>query len=158
MELKAAASAEWGPDTEKIRALFLAPVQAEMCYGVASWGFDTLLSVRERLERSNARASHIVEAIPKLANREDALRVARPKAINEVAHRRAMEYFLRLKAKGPEHAKVLDSIFRPERPIHIRLAKVQHLHSTIDKRESCMMRWGRSWLGVSTSKPPRRSS
>ncbi|KAH8616230.1 hypothetical protein ERJ75_000499900 [Trypanosoma vivax] len=103
-----------------------------MCYGVASWWFDTSLSDRERLERVQAQAAHIVAGTPKAANREDALREARLKPINEVAHRRALEYYLRLKAKGPVHAKVADSIFPPEHPIHVRLAKVQHLYSIID--------------------------
>ncbi|KAH8606834.1 putative RNase H [Trypanosoma vivax] len=103
-----------------------------MCYGVASWWFDTSLSDRERLERVQAQAAHLVAGIPKAANREDALREARLKPISEVTHRRALEYYLRLKAKGPVHAKVADSIFPPEHPIHVRLAKEQHLCSTID--------------------------
>ncbi|KAH8616385.1 hypothetical protein ERJ75_000482800 [Trypanosoma vivax] len=106
-----------------------------MCYGVASWWFDTSLSDRERLEKVQAQAAHIVAGIPKAANREDALRGARLKPTNEVAHRRALECCLRLKAKGPAHAKVADSIFAPERPIHVRLAKVQRLYSTIDSPE-----------------------
>ncbi|KAH8610340.1 hypothetical protein ERJ75_001110800 [Trypanosoma vivax] len=106
-----------------------------MCYGVASWWFDASLSDRERLERVQVQAAHIVAGIPKAANREDALREARLKPINEVAHRRALEYYLRLKAKSPAHAKVADSIFPPEHPIHVRLAKVQRLYSTIDGAE-----------------------
>ncbi|CCD18540.1 hypothetical protein, conserved (fragment), partial [Trypanosoma vivax Y486] len=131
MQLRAVASPERGPDREKPRTFFLALVQAKMCYGVASWWFDTSLSDRERLERVQAQAAHIVAAIPKAANREDALREARLKPINGVAHLRAVEYYLRLKAKGPSHANVADSIFPPEHPIHIRLAKAKHLHSTI---------------------------
>ncbi|KAH8620153.1 hypothetical protein ERJ75_000092300 [Trypanosoma vivax] len=52
-----------------------------------------------------------------------------------MAHRRALEYYLRLKAKGPAHAKVKDSIFPPEHPIYVRLARVQHLYSTIGGME-----------------------
>ncbi|KAH8615076.1 hypothetical protein ERJ75_000487800 [Trypanosoma vivax] len=106
-----------------------------MCYGIASWWFDASLSDRERLERVQAQAAHMVGGIPKAANREDALREARLKSINKVAHRRALEYYLCLKAKGPVHAKVADSIFPPEHPIHIGLATVQHLYSTIDGAE-----------------------
>ncbi|KAH8617721.1 hypothetical protein ERJ75_000349700 [Trypanosoma vivax] len=106
-----------------------------MCYGVASWRFDTSLSDRERLERVQTQAAHIVAGIPKVANREDALREACLKPINEVAHRRALGYYLRLKAKGPVHAKVADSIFPPEHPVHIRLSKVRHFYSTIDSPE-----------------------
>ncbi|KAH8607055.1 hypothetical protein ERJ75_001472800 [Trypanosoma vivax] len=106
-----------------------------MCYGVASWRFDTSLSDREGLERVQAQAAHIVAGIPKAANRKDALREAWLKPINEVAHRRALEYYLRLKAKGPVHAKVTYSIFPPEHPIRVRLAKVQHLYSIIDSPE-----------------------
>ncbi|KAG8340217.1 hypothetical protein TRVL_08951 [Trypanosoma vivax] len=40
-----------------------------------------------------------------------------------------------MKAKGPVHAKVAESIFPPEHPIHVRLAKVQHLYSPIDGME-----------------------
>ncbi|KAH8603209.1 hypothetical protein ERJ75_001846100 [Trypanosoma vivax] len=103
-----------------------------MCYGVASWWFDTSLSDRERLERVQAQAAHILAGNPKAANWEDALREARLKPTNEVAHRRALEHCLQLKAKGPVHAKVADSIFPPEHPIHVRLAKAQHLCRTIN--------------------------
>ncbi|CCD20778.1 reverse transcriptase (RNA-dependent DNA polymerase), partial [Trypanosoma vivax Y486] len=147
LQLRAVASPEWGPDREKLRAFYLALVQAKMCYGVASWWFDTSLSDRERLERVQAQAAHIVAGIPKAANREDALREARLKSINEVAHRRALEYYLRLKAKGPVHAKVADSIFPPEHPIHVRLAKVQKLYSIIDSPEkphdATVLQWAR---------------
>ncbi|CCD20356.1 retrotransposon hot spot protein, putative [Trypanosoma vivax Y486] len=102
LQLRAVASPEWGPDREKLRAFYLALVQTKMCYGVASWWFDAALSDRERLERVQAQAAHIVAGIPKAANREDALREARLKPINEVAHRRALENYLRLKAKGPD--------------------------------------------------------
>ncbi|KAG8338859.1 putative retrotransposon hot spot protein [Trypanosoma vivax] len=74
MQLRAVASPEWGPDRKKLRAFCVALVQAKMCYGVASWWFDASLSDRERLERVQARAAHIVAGIPKAANREDALR------------------------------------------------------------------------------------
>ncbi|KAH8616305.1 hypothetical protein ERJ75_000492300 [Trypanosoma vivax] len=147
LHLRAVASPEWGPDREKLRALYLALVQAKMCYGVASWWLDAALSDRERLERVQTQAAHIVAGIPKAANREDALREARLKPINEVAHRRALEYYLRLKAKGPVHAKVADSIFPPEHPIHVRLVKVQHLYSIIDKPEkphdATVLQWAR---------------
>ncbi|KAH8609148.1 hypothetical protein ERJ75_001268300 [Trypanosoma vivax] len=135
MQLRAVASPECGPDREKLRAFHLALVQAKMCFVVEPWLFDTSLSDRERLERVQAQAAHIAAGIPKAANLEDALREARLKLINEVAHRRALEYYLRLKAKGPAHAKVADSIFPPEHPIHVRLAKVQHLYSIIDSPE-----------------------
>ncbi|KAG8340174.1 hypothetical protein TRVL_09000 [Trypanosoma vivax] len=103
-----------------------------MCYGVASWWFGASLSSGERLERVQAQAAHIVAGIPKAANRDDALREARLKTVNEVAHLRALEYYLRLKAKGSVHAKVVDSIFPHEDPIHPRLAKAQHLYSIVD--------------------------
>ncbi|KAG8339489.1 hypothetical protein TRVL_09686 [Trypanosoma vivax] len=106
-----------------------------MCYGVASCCFDGSLSDREGLERVQAQAAHIVAGVPKAANREDALREARLKTVSGVPHRRALEYYLRLKAKGPVHTKVVDSIFPPEHPIHVRLAKVQHLYSTIGSPE-----------------------
>ncbi|KAH8605646.1 hypothetical protein ERJ75_001605500 [Trypanosoma vivax] len=147
MQLRAVASPEWGPDREKLRAFFLALAQAKMCYGVASWWFDASLSDRERLERVQAQAAHIVAGIPKAADREDALREARLKPINEVAHRRALEYYLRLKAKGPVHAKVADNIFPPERPIHVRLAKAQYFYSTIEGLEkphdATVLQWAR---------------
>ncbi|KAH8609116.1 putative Reverse transcriptase (RNA dependent DNA polymerase) [Trypanosoma vivax] len=132
IQLRAVASPEWGPDREKPRVFYLAFVQAKMCYGVASWWFDTSLSDRERLERVQTQAAHIVAAIPKAANREDGSLEARLKPISEVAHRRALEYYLGLKDKGLVHTKVADSIFPPEHPIHVRLAKVQHLYSIID--------------------------
>ncbi|CCD19406.1 retrotransposon hot spot protein (RHS), putative, (fragment), partial [Trypanosoma vivax Y486] len=135
MQLRAVASPEWGPEGEKLRAFYLALAQAKMCYGVASWWFDALLSDRERLERVQAQAPHIVAGIPKAANREGALCTTRAKPTDEVAHRRALEYYLRLKAKGPVHAKVADSSFPTERQIRIRLAKAQHLYSIIDSPE-----------------------
>ncbi|CCD19305.1 hypothetical protein ERJ75_000432400 [Trypanosoma vivax] len=135
MQLRAVAPPEWGPDREKMRAFYLALVPAKMCYGVVPSLFDTSLWDRERLERVQAQAAHIVACIPKAANLEDALRQERLKPINEVAQRRALEYYLRLKAKGPVHAKVADSIFPPEHSIHVRLAKVQRLYSIIDSPE-----------------------
>ncbi|KAG8340463.1 hypothetical protein TRVL_08707 [Trypanosoma vivax] len=135
LQLRAVASPECGPDRERLRAFCVALVQAKMCYGVASWWFDTSLLDLERLERVQAQAAHIVTGIPRAANREDALREARLKPINEVAHRKALEYDLRLNAKGPAHTKVGDSIFPPEHPIHVRLARAQHLCSTIDSPE-----------------------
>ncbi|KAG8341650.1 hypothetical protein TRVL_07518 [Trypanosoma vivax] len=62
-QLRAVVSPEWCPDREKLRPFYLAPVQAKMCYGVASWWFDTSLSGRERLERVRAQAAHIVAGI-----------------------------------------------------------------------------------------------
>ncbi|KAH8604595.1 putative Reverse transcriptase (RNA dependent DNA polymerase) [Trypanosoma vivax] len=132
LQLRAVASPEWGPDREKLRAFYLALVQAKMCYGVASWWFATSLSARDRLDTVQDQKPHIVAATPNAANLEDALREARLKPINEVAHRRALEYYLRLKAKGPVHAKVADRITPPEHPVQVRLAKVQHLYSIID--------------------------
>ncbi|KAG8344806.1 reverse transcriptase (RNA-dependent DNA polymerase) [Trypanosoma vivax] len=147
MQLRAVASPEWGPDREKLRPFYLALVQAKMCYGVSSWWFDTSLSARERLERVQAQAEHSLAGAPKAANREDALCEARLKPINEVAHRRALEYYPRLKAKGPAHAKVADSIFPSEHPIYIRLANVQHLYSIIDSTEkphdAKVLQWAR---------------
>ncbi|KAG8344892.1 hypothetical protein TRVL_04283 [Trypanosoma vivax] len=106
-----------------------------MCYGVASRWFDTSLSGRERLHRVRAQAAHMVAGIPKAANREDALREARLKPINGVAHRRALERYLRLKAKGLVHAKVAESIFPHERAIRVRLSTAQRLCGTIDGPE-----------------------
>ncbi|CCD16585.1 unnamed protein product [Trypanosoma congolense IL3000] len=126
------ASPEWGPDREELRAFYPALVQAKVCYGIASWWFDTSLSDRERLEKVQAQAAHIVAGIPKAANRDDAMREARLKPMNGVAHRRALEYCQRLKAKGAVHAKIAESIFPPEHPIHVRLAKVKHLYRTMD--------------------------
>ncbi|KAH8616858.1 putative Reverse transcriptase (RNA dependent DNA polymerase) [Trypanosoma vivax] len=123
MQLRAVASPGWGPDREKLRAFCLALFRAKVCYGIAPWWFDASLSDGERLERVLAQAARIVAGIPKAANREDPLREARLKPINEVARRRALEHYPRLKAKGPAHAKVADSIFPPEHPIHVRLAK-----------------------------------
>ncbi|CCD21365.1 reverse transcriptase (RNA-dependent DNA polymerase), partial [Trypanosoma vivax Y486] len=147
MQLRAVASPEWVPGREKLRAFYLALVQAKMCYGVASWWFDASLAGRERLGRVQAQAAHIVAGIPKAANREDALLEARLEPISDVAHRRASEYYLRLKAKGPLHAKEADSIFPPKHPIHVRLAKVQHLCSTIDSPEkphdAQVLQWAR---------------
>ncbi|KAG8340597.1 hypothetical protein TRVL_08575 [Trypanosoma vivax] len=54
MHLRPVASPEWGPDRQKLRAFCLVLVRAKMCYGVASWWFDTSLSDRERLERVQA--------------------------------------------------------------------------------------------------------
>ncbi|KAH8605701.1 hypothetical protein ERJ75_001592200 [Trypanosoma vivax] len=51
-QLLAVASPERGPDREQLRAFCLALVQNKMCYGVASWWFDTSLSDHERLERA----------------------------------------------------------------------------------------------------------
>ncbi|KAH8603643.1 hypothetical protein ERJ75_001801500 [Trypanosoma vivax] len=135
MQLRAVASPERVPEREKLRAFCVALVRAKMCYGVASWWFDTSLLDRERLDRVRAQAAHVAAGIPKAANREDALREARLKPINEAVHRRALEHYLCLKAKGPTHAKVADSIFPPEHPIHVRLAKAQRLCSTIGGTE-----------------------
>ncbi|KAH8612619.1 hypothetical protein ERJ75_000881400 [Trypanosoma vivax] len=147
MQLGAVASPEWGPEREKLRAFCFALVRAKMCYGVASRWFDASLSDRKRLERVRAQAAHVAAGISKAANRVDALREARLKPINEVAHRRALEYYLQLKAKGPVHAKVPDSIFPPEHPIHVRRAKVHQLYSIIDRPEkphdATVLQWAR---------------
>ncbi|KAH8608462.1 hypothetical protein ERJ75_000567000 [Trypanosoma vivax] len=156
MQLREVASPEWGPEREKLRAFCVALVRAKMCYGVASLWFDTSLSDRERLERVRAQAAHIAAGIPKTANGEDALREARLKPINEAVRRRALEHYLRLKAKGPTHAKVADSIFPPEHPIHVRLAKAQRLCSTIGGTEKRHDATRCSWPCVSASMPPRR--
>ncbi|KAG8339544.1 hypothetical protein TRVL_09629 [Trypanosoma vivax] len=134
-QLGAVASPEWGPEREGLCAFCLALVRAKMCYWVASWWFDSSLSDRERLERVQAKAMNVVAGIPKVANREDGLREEQPKRINEVAHRTALEYCLQLKAKGPVHAEVAGSIFPPEDPIHVRLAKEKSLYSIIDVPE-----------------------
>ncbi|KAH8617826.1 putative Reverse transcriptase (RNA dependent DNA polymerase) [Trypanosoma vivax] len=57
LQLRAVASPEWGPDREKLRAFYLALVQAKMCYGVSSWWFYTLLSDREQVERVQTQAA-----------------------------------------------------------------------------------------------------
>ncbi|KAH8612225.1 hypothetical protein ERJ75_000911600 [Trypanosoma vivax] len=67
---------------------------AKMCYGIASLWFDASLSDRERLERVRAQAARAAAGIPKNANREDALREARLKPINEAVRRRALEYYI----------------------------------------------------------------
>ncbi|KAH8606221.1 putative Reverse transcriptase (RNA dependent DNA polymerase) [Trypanosoma vivax] len=135
LQLSAVAAPERGPDREQLRAFCLALVQNKMCHGVAPWWFDTSLSDRERLERVRAQVAHIVAGIPKAFDREDALYEARLRTVSGVPHRRALEYYLRLKAEGPAHAKVADSIFLPEHPIHARLAKAQHLYSIVGSPE-----------------------
>ncbi|CCD17982.1 reverse transcriptase (RNA-dependent DNA polymerase), putative, fragment [Trypanosoma vivax Y486] len=135
-QLRAVASPEWAPEREKLRTFCVALVRAKMCYGVASLWFDALLLDRERLGRVQTEVVLILAGNPKAANREDALREAQPKPINEVAYRRALEYYLELKAKGPVHAEVADSIFPPERPIRVTLAKGQSLYSIIDSPEN----------------------
>ncbi|KAH8620277.1 hypothetical protein ERJ75_000086000 [Trypanosoma vivax] len=67
----------------------------------------------------------MVAGIPEAANWEGALREARLNAINAPARRRALVYYLRLKVKGPTHAKVEESIFPPEHPIHVSIAMVK---------------------------------
>ncbi|KAH8614855.1 hypothetical protein ERJ75_000645300 [Trypanosoma vivax] len=129
--LSAVAAPERGPDREQLRAFHLASVQKKMCYGVASWWFDASVSDRERLERVRAQAARVAAGIPKAFDREDALCEARLKPVSGVPHRRALEYCLQLKVEGPARAKVADSIFRPERSIHVRLAKAQHLCSVV---------------------------
>ncbi|KAH8617212.1 putative Reverse transcriptase (RNA dependent DNA polymerase) [Trypanosoma vivax] len=75
-QLRAVASPECGTDREKLRAFYLALGQAKMCYGVASWWFDTSLSDLERMERGQTQAAHIVAGIPKAGKREGLLRGA----------------------------------------------------------------------------------
>ncbi|KAH8612579.1 hypothetical protein ERJ75_000869200 [Trypanosoma vivax] len=65
MQLMAAASPEWDPDSEKLRAFCFALVRTKMCYGVASCWFDAAQSDRERLERVQAQAAQTAEGIPK---------------------------------------------------------------------------------------------
>ncbi|CCD20716.1 hypothetical protein, conserved, partial [Trypanosoma vivax Y486] len=158
LQLRAVASPERGPDREKLRAFHLALAQAKMCYGVASWWFDTSLSDRERLNRVQAQAAHIVAGIPKAANREDSLREARLKPINGVAHRRALEYYLWLAAKGPAHAKVADSTFPPDHPIHVRLAKARHLPTPLIAPKGHTKRRCCSGPGGFISTSPRRAA
>ncbi|SCU70140.1 RNase H, putative [Trypanosoma equiperdum] len=122
MQLRAVVSPEWGPDREKLRAFYLVLVRAKI--------FS--LSDRERLERVQAQAAHIMTGIPKAANWEDAMREAQLKSINDVVNRRVLEYYLRLKAKETTHAQLFDSIFQLEHLAHVRLAMVQLLYSTID--------------------------
>ncbi|KAH8612904.1 hypothetical protein ERJ75_000844400 [Trypanosoma vivax] len=135
LQLKAVASPEGETAREKLRPFCLALAKTKRSYGVASWWFDTSLSDRERPERVQTQTAHIVAGIPKAANMEDALREARMRPNNAMAHQRASEFFLRLKGKGPVHAKVADSVFPLEHPIHGRLAKAQHLYSNIDSPE-----------------------
>ncbi|KAH8610401.1 hypothetical protein ERJ75_001104200 [Trypanosoma vivax] len=158
MQLRAVVTPECGPDKGKLNAFHWALGQAKKSCGVASWSLDTSLSDLERLERVQAQAAHIVKDIPKAVNREDALYEARLKPINEAAHRRALKYYLRLKAKEPVHAKVADSIFPPEHPIHVRLAKVQHFYNTINSPKNRTTRRRCSGPGVFTSMPPRRGT
>ncbi|CCD18575.1 hypothetical protein, conserved [Trypanosoma vivax Y486] len=132
---QAIAPPEGGTTRDELRAFCLALVQNKMCYAVASWWFDTSLSDRERLGRVQAQAAHIVAGIPKAFERKDALREARLKTVSGVPHRRVLEYYLRLKAKGPVHTEGTSSIFPPERPIYVRRAMVQHSFSTIDSPE-----------------------
>ncbi|KAG8339175.1 hypothetical protein TRVL_09997 [Trypanosoma vivax] len=134
-EPRQVAPPEWGPEREKLRAFYLALVQNKMCYGVASWWFETSLSDRERLERVQTQAGHILAGVPKAFDREHALREARLKPINEVPHRRVLHHCLRLKAKGPVHTEGTSSIFPPERPIYVRLAMVQHSFGNVDGPE-----------------------
>ncbi|KAH8616480.1 hypothetical protein ERJ75_000474900 [Trypanosoma vivax] len=98
-----------------------------MCRSIASWWFGNALSVRRRLETVKAQAAHIVAGIPKAANREDALREARLKPINEVTRRRALEYNMRIKVKGPTHAKVADSpSVSPDRHTEVTIMERGH--------------------------------
>ncbi|KAH8620195.1 hypothetical protein ERJ75_000088600 [Trypanosoma vivax] len=55
MQLMAVASPQLCPEREKLRAFYLSPVQAKICYDVASRWFDASLSDRERLERCGHR-------------------------------------------------------------------------------------------------------
>ncbi|KAH8617545.1 putative Reverse transcriptase (RNA dependent DNA polymerase) [Trypanosoma vivax] len=155
MQLRAVASPEWGPDREKLRAFYLALVQAKMCYGVASWWFETSLSDRERLERVQAQAAHIVAGIPKAANREDALREARLRPINEVAHRRALEYFLRLKAEGQCTGRCRTAFSRPNTQFTSGLRRSTTCTAPLIVRKHHATRRCCSWPGVFTSTSPR---
>ncbi|KAG8342810.1 hypothetical protein TRVL_06358 [Trypanosoma vivax] len=54
MQLRAAASPEWGPDKEKLRAFGLALVQAEICFGTLWWlGLRRWLRKRRAEKHSN---------------------------------------------------------------------------------------------------------
>ncbi|KAH8608554.1 hypothetical protein ERJ75_001297000 [Trypanosoma vivax] len=88
MQLRAVASPQWGPEREKLRA-FCVHWYRPRCATASRW-FDASLLDRERLDRVQAQAAHIAAGIPKAANREDALREARLKPINEAVHRRAL--------------------------------------------------------------------
>ncbi|KAG8341347.1 hypothetical protein ERJ75_000665800 [Trypanosoma vivax] len=122
-----------GSGARESARIYLALAQDKICYGIASWWFDASLSSRERPESVQGQKAQIVAGIPKAANRAVALREARLKPINEVARRRALEYYLRLKVKEAMHAMVVETIFPPEHPIHIRLAKVHRLNTIIDR-------------------------
>ncbi|KAH8620081.1 hypothetical protein ERJ75_000101100 [Trypanosoma vivax] len=112
--LRAVASAEWCPEREKLRVFSPALVKANICRVIDSRWFDAFLSDLTRLERVQAQAAHIVVGVSKAVNREGVLREARLKLINEVALRRALEYYLLLMPAGPQRAKVADSTFPPE--------------------------------------------
>ncbi|KAH8612867.1 hypothetical protein ERJ75_000842800 [Trypanosoma vivax] len=91
LQLKAVASPERETDREKLHPFCLALEQTKRCYGVASWWFDTSLSNRERTERVQTQTDNIGAGVPKPANMEDALREARLRPNNAMAHRRASE-------------------------------------------------------------------
>ncbi|KAH8606646.1 hypothetical protein ERJ75_001492400 [Trypanosoma vivax] len=129
-----------------------------MCYGVAPSLFDTSLSDRERLERVQAQAAHIVPTIPKGASREDALREAQLKPINEVAHRRVLEYYLRLKAKGPVHPEVATASSRPSTQSTSGLRRCSACTASMMAPKNHTTRGCWSGPGVFTSTPPHRCS
>ncbi|KAH8606499.1 hypothetical protein ERJ75_001507300 [Trypanosoma vivax] len=91
MQLRAVASPEWGPEREKLRAFCVALVQAKMCYGVT---VVRCLAVGSRAAGQGAGTGGTRSGgYSKAANREDALREARLKPINEAVHRRALEHY-----------------------------------------------------------------
>ncbi|CCD19857.1 reverse transcriptase (RNA-dependent DNA polymerase), partial [Trypanosoma vivax Y486] len=147
MQLRAVASPEWVPDRENVHAFYLALVQATLCYGVAPWWFDASLPGRERLDRVQVEGQHIVAAMPKAANRESGLREAKLKPINAAAQRRALEKYLRLEDEGTQDDKVPDTIFPPENPTHVRLAKIHRKRSNEDSpgkpHEKTVSQWHR---------------
>ncbi|KAG8339101.1 hypothetical protein TRVL_10071 [Trypanosoma vivax] len=75
MQLMAVASPQLCPDREKLRAFYLSPVQAKICYDVASRWFDVSLSDRERLERVQAQAARILAGIRRAVDKPYAMRV-----------------------------------------------------------------------------------
>ncbi|CCD18435.1 putative Reverse transcriptase (RNA dependent DNA polymerase) [Trypanosoma vivax] len=90
-QLRAEASAEWGPDMEKLRDFCLAAVQDRICYGVASWWFDASLQDRERLGWARAPGTSGIGQ-SKSSRCEDAMVVAGLGLMSEEAHRRSLKY------------------------------------------------------------------
>ncbi|KAH8604750.1 hypothetical protein ERJ75_001686500 [Trypanosoma vivax] len=134
MQLRAVASPEWGPEREKLRAFCVALVQAKMCYGVASRWFDTRCRIASGWTGCGHRRHAQRRVFPKPQSGGCPARGA-AEADQRGSAPEGVGTLPCLKAKGPTHAKVADSIFPPEHPIHVRLAKAQRLCSTIGGTE-----------------------